>query len=63
MNILEELKKEREVLRRMLTQMDLAGLSHCLYTEQKLFNEYVAYVQSAAYEDEYYEYIKEDCGC
>lgn len=59
MNILDELKKEREVLRRMLAQMDLAGLSHCLYTEQKLFNEYVAYVQSIRYEKEYYEYIEE----
>lgn len=63
MNILEELKKEREVLRRMLAQMDLAGLSHCLYTEQKLFNEYVAYVQSIGYAEEFKEFITEAEGC
>ena len=61
MNILEELKKEREVLRCMLDNVELSGMWATLYTERKLFDEYVAHVQSIDYAKEYQEYIDEGC--
>ena len=67
MNILDELKKEREVLRRVIdTSIDgpkwqhestVKQLAHILHTESLLFDAYVAHVQSIAYAKEYGELI------
>ena len=44
-NTLALLKKEREVLFRLIAGMEIAGIWHATYTENKLFDEYAKTVE------------------